>query len=579
MTQNGKPSKRQPGIPEPPDSTPTMNAEQLKELSRLREKYLDIVANVEQTRSAFMQQYLDPRRDLNKECGYPEAASGITPDFYRKLWDEEGVATRVVNIMPDECWQVVPEVYEDEDEKTDTEFEKAWKELSSSLRSKSWYEDKDCLPIWEHLHRVDKLSGIGRFGVLLLGFDDGKPLFQPVDGVTLDSNNAISIAGFDMDTKEVKQIPLSLEGTDSQYTGTQFAPYQPPGKSKKGTKLLFLRAFDESLVQIVRYEADVTNPRFGMPVMYKITFNDPKQQHSGVGLPLATMMVHWSRVIHVADRLGSSEIFGVPRMGPSLHRLLDLAKLYGGSAEMYWKGAFPGISFETHPQLGGQVELDAEGIRDQLYQYQNDLQRFLLTTGMSAKTLSPQVVDPTQQVETQIQAVCIEVGIPQRIFMGSERGELASSEDQKAWKGRVHFRQTMYLTPRVIVPLVDRLIMVGVLPEPKSFRVRWPSMSSLTDTEKATIAQQLTTALSTYVSGGVEQIMVLRDYLVNILGMDSDVAEQIVENAMEQAEEDAMTPAAQPQEPGFDENGDPIPLQQGEDDGQEPPIDETDEDQ
>ena len=521
--------------------SPTMNVEQQKEFGKLLDRYQDIVHNLQTSRQAFFNQYLDPRRDLNKECGYPASTYSITPDFYRNLYDSEGIPRRVVDVLPQECWQVQPEIYEDEDEGNDTEFEKAWRELASSLRVKSWYEDESCTPIWEALKRADELSGIGHFGVLLLGFSDGKALSDPVDGVTQDSGNLVSVAGFDQDNKAQPVIPLSLEGTDVQYQGTQFAPNSPAGETKNGLQLSFIRAFDESLVQIVRYEANVNNPRFGLPVMYKITFNDPRQQHTGVGLPLATLMVHWSRVIHIADRLGSSEVFGTPRMQPSLHRILDLCKLYSGSAEMYWKGAFPGISFETHPQLGGEVNVDAESIRSQMYEWQNDLQRFLLTTGMSAKTLSPQVVDPSPQIETQLQALCIEIGIPQRIFMGSERGELASSQDAKTWGMRVNFRQVMYLTPKVVVPFIDRLIMCGVLPEPESYNVRWPMIDAMTETEKATTAQQLTMALSSYVSGGVEAAITLQDYFVHILGMDSALAEQLVENAMSQEPEDSAT--------------------------------------
>src|SRR6185312_3650467 len=159
--------------------------------------------------------------------------------------------------------------------------------------------------------------------------------------------------------------------------------------------------------------------------------------HTGIGLPLATVRVHWSRVIHIADNLRNSEIFGVPRMQPVYNRLLDLRKLYGGSAEMYWAGAFPGLSLETNPQLGGDVLIDQSAVRSMMGQYRNGLQRYLQLTGMSAKVLSPTVVDPTQQVDKQIEAICIELTIPVRVFKGSERGELASNQDDSTWNDRV----------------------------------------------------------------------------------------------------------------------------------------------
>jgi len=153
-------------------------------------------------------------------------------------------------------------------------------------------------------------------------------------------------------------------------------------------------------------------------------------------------------------------------MRPVLNRLLDLQKIYGASAEGYWQAAFTGLSLETHPQLGGDVTIDASDVRNQLENYVNSLQRYLALTGMSAHTLAPTVSDPSSQIDKHIEAICIQLGIPKRVFMGSERGELASSQDDASWNDRLKQRQNGYLTPRVIVPFVDRLISVGVLPEP-----------------------------------------------------------------------------------------------------------------
>lgn len=444
---------------------------------------LETVNNVMTSRSQFINQFLDPRRNIDKECGYPETGS-ITPQIYRKLYDRESIATRVVQVMPQESWQHTPEVYEDEDTETETPFERAWDELAQSLRGDSHYKSEEGSPIWEHLKRADMLSGIGHFGCLLMGFNDGKQLWEPLDKVPPDGF-AKDITGVDtsgskdtqtLEAKKTQEVAYGsvtgAVGTDAQYTGGQYNPANPmalmQGDKNSKLTLIFLRAFDESLVQIVQYEADISNPRFGQPVMYMITLNDPREQHTGVGLPLATVRVHWSRVIHLADNLGSSEIFGVPRMRPVFNRLLDLMKLYGGSAEMYWRGAFPGLSIETHPQLGGDVVIDAEKTRSMLERYENTLQRYIQLSGMTAKSLAPQVVDPTPQIDTQLQAICILIGIPLRIFMGSERGELASSQDDDTWNGRVNERQNNYLTPRVIVPFVDRLILIGVLPIPNS---------------------------------------------------------------------------------------------------------------
>ena len=453
----------------------------------------DMALNALLSRQEFLKNFLDERRDIDDECGYPKT-NELNAAHYRMLYDREGVATRVVTVLPEESWSSGPKVFEDDDVDTETAFEKAWKDLAKSLRGDSSYESEESNPIWEFLKRVDILSGIGHFGVLLLGFDDGEDMSQPVELVT-----------------EKQQ-------------------------SKK-RKLLYMRAFDESLVQITRYENDKNDARYSHPNMYQITMSDLDNRHGGIGVEQATLDVHWSRIVHVADSLGSSEIFGVPRMRPVYNRLYDLRKLYGGSAEMYWRGAFPGLSFETNPQNAGDTEIDLAATRAAAENYMNTLQRYLINDGMTVKSISPQMSDPTSQIDTQINAICILLGIPKRIFEGSERGELASSQDAGSWARRMATRQDMYLTPRIIVPFVDRLIQAGVLPRPKQFNVVWGDMAEATDMEKADLAVKQTEALAKYVGGGVDTLFEPMSYLTRILGLEEDEAEAVLKASVKHIEE------------------------------------------
>lgn len=454
--------------------------------ARQVDRFEEMVANVWQSRNEFFSRYFGPRNNLFEECNYPDV---VLANFYRDMYDRFGIAERVVQLMPKECWQVTPMVYEDEDSENVTEFEQAWDELAKSIVNvgdKSWHQDEEGSLIWNYLLRADILSRISTFGIIMLGLDDGKLLEQPAAGVSPDGAPK-DISGIsEMQSKDIYGgvIPQRLEfpfaastmGTDAQYFQTQFSPMAPDTKGvdskvpkgAKKPKLLFLRVFDESLVQVVQYESSIYSPRFGQPIMYQVTMNDPRQPHTGIGLPLATVRVHWSRVIHVAEVTDMpSEIFAKPAMRPVLNNLLDLRKIYGASGEGFWKQAFAGLSLETHPQLGGDVIVDQNAVSDMMGNYYANLKRWLLLTGMSAKTLAPAVTDPTSQVQVQIEAICIELGCPVRVFKGSERGELASTQDDSSWNDRIRHRQKTYITPRIIVPFIDRLIALGILPEPK----------------------------------------------------------------------------------------------------------------
>lgn len=478
------------------------------------------------SRRDLVNQAMDPRRNIDDECGYPSGPH-VPIELYRHLYDRWAIPNRVVQVMAKESFQQQPTIYETEDPDEITPFEEGWDNLQpNSTSGQSWHQDEKGSNIWDLIVRADINSGIGHFGIILLGIDDGRPLQDPVDGVITAAtanmrdcppaqeemsrligersityeqvtvgkqvfNGKMVVNGWGYRPTQREQAywdqvsklttnekvydnglteSQSLLGTDAQYFGPQSYGTSSKGEtltpSKKERKLVFIRTFDESMVQIIRYEWNINNPRFGMPIMYSVTFNDPRAQFSGVGLPMTTMYVHWTRVIHLADNLGSSEVFGTPRMQPVLNHCLDLRKIYAADGESYWRNAFMKLSFETHPTMGGDVVIDEQKFQDTMENAMNGGQQWWWTSGLTAKSIAPMVSDPTPHIAAHIEAICIQLGIPVRVFKGSERGELASSQDDASWNDRLRHRQDNYISPRILVPLVDRLIMVGVLPQP-----------------------------------------------------------------------------------------------------------------
>lgn len=439
-----------------------------------------LVQNVLLERQAWLRKLLDPRRDLDKECGHPQ---DVSVDDYKREFLRGDIAARVVSLFPEESWSDSPQVFETEDEK-ETEFETAWEELEEALN------------LYSMLQRVDILSGIGKFGILLLGTDDGLPLSEPAPGV----------------------------GEDGE----------PAGKVE--LELLFVRAFDEALVTVKSLESNITNPRYGLPTFYQVQFTD-----TALGLPVTApsqsvtlQEVHWSRVIHVADNRTSSEIFGLPRMEKVFNRLLDVKKIAGGSGEMFWKGGFPGISLETMPTVEGmEIEFDVEATKAQLEKYMNGLQRYIATTGMRANSLNVQVADPGPHLEVQMRLIATAMGVPWRVFIGSEAAQLASEQDSKAWNKRINRRRQEYLNPFILNPFIRRLVMFGVLPEPKEIIIKWPDLNTLGDLDKSTVAEKRSNALAKYVQAGVDTLIPPFHYLTQILGMKDDEARAIIDAAGE----------------------------------------------
>lgn len=463
-------------------------------------------------RREVLQHLIDPKRDIDKECGYPVDPS---IDDYRLLYDREGIATRVVDVFPEESWADDPEVLEEQGGDF-TDWEETWNDLVDEFN------------IYDELLRVDCISGIGSFGILLIGIDDGKALNLPVDGIDLRTGKR----------------------------ATENAPER---------NLLYLRPLDQSVVTISQFESDRTHPRYGQPVMYQVNMsNDKNGATAAVGTATAStpelqsMDVHWTRVIHVADNRKNSRVFGVPRMKRVFNRLYDLRKLLGGAGEMFWKGGFPGLAFETQPDAAAQGPLTKEEkktLREEISDYQNGMQRFLALSGMTAKSLAPQVADPSNHFETNIKSICTSLGVPYRIFMGTEEAQLAGAQDKKAWNKRLQKRRTKYVEKGILRPFVDRLIAMGVLAPVERYQVYWPDLETPDAKTKADVAAAFTRALAAYVSGGVDTMILPLDYLTNFCGMDTETATDLLERAVGNVDE--KLPDDEPDPADGDPNADP----------------------
>ena len=617
-------------------------------------EFLGMVQNEFLSRGAFINRWMDPRRDYNRECGYPETYE-LTSEKWMDYYERHPIACRVVELFPTECWQITPDLYEEDDPNVTTPFEQGFKDLAIALRGQNSYykpEEEIVHPLWEYCKRIDILSGIGQFGVMLLGFDDGLSLNQPVDGweeqtvgnitwneqgliglqkalgdlakhlsitdisitdngqivfnkpydeedpnveeevedpkakgngkpIKKPTDKAVDKKITDKENMQSSKSPFPPEPSDSkggsQPSAAAFGninpqqgkyrdpmdtsgqndikpygdqqpefgavetkennPPDPNAQQGTGRKLLYIRVFPENLIQIMQYEQNMASPRFGQPTMYRVTLNDPMQQQTGVGLPLSTIEVHYSRIIHIADvgaNAVSSEIFAAPRMRPVLNQLIDLQKILGACGEGYWKNAFATLAAETHPSLGGDVTIDSADLREQMKKWRDSLDRVLAATGVTWKTISPQVVDPNSYVQNELNAICIKLACPLRVFMGSEMGVLASGQDSIAWSFRVMERRKNYLTPRLIVPLIDRLIRVGVLPAPtEGYTVSWDDTQKLTPTEQAQVGGAVTGAIATYISGQCDQLIEPVTWLTDVMGWDRDKAQSAVDATME----------------------------------------------
>jgi hypothetical protein len=404
-------------------------------------------------------------RDLEFDCGYEK---NPTIKYYKELHDRNEVANRVNYIWPDECWAAYPELYETE-EARNTPFEKRWLQIQKRVSP------------WHYLHRADRQSRIGNYGGLLLGLDDGRPLSKP---------------------------PLGVNARTGKLR-----------KSGRALDLLYLRAFNQSCFEILELEQDDASPRYMQPKTYRLTQNSIDTDSDIPAIAFEDTKVHWTRVIHLADNREGSDVFGVPSCRPVLNRLSDIRKVAGSSAEMFWRAGFPIMMFQTDPDITGEAAIDEEAVKNEVRNLVLNMQRYLTAVGGRWEALQMQIADPSPNLTQQLTLLCACIGVPLRIFLGSESGHLASTQDAGTWKERLRGRQTNYLEPMVVNPFVDRLMDFGILPRVPSYIVSWRDLKTLGDKDRSEVALKITQALMQYVTGDVQQVLPKKFLYSTVLGL------------------------------------------------------------
>jgi hypothetical protein len=213
---------------------------------------------------------------------------------------------------------------------------------------------------------------------------------------------------------------------------------------------------------------------------------------------------------------------------------MDLEKLTGGSAEMFWRGARPGYQGKIDPEYMLSDD-EKEGLRVKIDEYEHNLRRIIVQSGMDLQALSQQVVDPNNHVDIQIQMISAVTGIPKRILTGSERGELASTQDRESWFSFIGGCREDKETS-IVRPFVDRCIEYGVLPNAvDDYSIQWAPLFEESDKDKAEVGRIRATALKEYASNpAAEMIIPSEAFYRYFLGLDNEQIE-LIQEMQEQA--------------------------------------------
>lgn len=412
------------------------------------------------------------QRDLYQVLGYPQVLT--FQDFYAS-YDRGDIAQRIVDAPAITTWRRKPVISNDGDPSTFTEFEIAWAQLVQDRK------------VFHYLERVDKLSGIGEYGALLIGTDDVR-------------------------------------------TQDDFA--RPMARLRHGTKsILYLTPLTQIFAEVQTTDSDPASERYGLPETYAVQISQTNNLESQNTIARnAKIPVHWSRIIHIAEGLRDNDIYGTPRLKHVMNRLYDVEKIAGGSAEIFWQAAKRIMVLQARD---GYSAVDGD---DQLTEMMDEmihgLRRVIDVQGYEVKTLENSDVKPDEAFRVSLALISSATGIPQRILIGSEEGKMASEQDETNWNSRITDRQINWAEPTILRAFIDRMVKAKGLPDPgNGYVVTWPSLFELSDKEKAQVGLLNARAMAQYcgVAGGniefSQQVMPVEEFRDKCLNLRSPKVE------------------------------------------------------
>jgi len=384
-------------------------------------------------------------RNYNQIFGYP---LDLTPIQYRALYERGDLAARIADAYPNATGRERPEI-----------SAPGWDALEAF---------HDLIPV---LARLDRLTQLGHYGVLLLGFDDGARLDEPV-----------------------------AKGS--------------------ATRLLYAQPHGELTAQVSRWDANPKSPRFGKPELYLI---ESGVNWTGTGAGKISLTVHHSRVVHVAENALEQDSIGLPRLERIWNRIADMHKLAGASAEIFWQNVAQIIAFVASNDSEWEPA-ERDEMAKQIEEMQSGLRRFLRLRGVEPHQLAAglQGASPRDFVDIQLDLIAGASGIPKRILIGSERGELASTQDENNWAARISERREQFATPNVLVPLIDQLQFAGVLPENSEYEIIWPEADSIGESDRAAIGLQKAQAIATIANAPGAGLYLSDEEIRGLVGLEGE---------------------------------------------------------
>lgn len=294
--------------------------------------------------------------------------------------------------------------------------------------------------LWSVMLRADILASIGNYGTILIGT-------KVPEGSTKDIY------------KQPLEGPLTTED------------------------LLHLTPYSQNIVKVQEpLNSDATSERFRLPEIYQLMTSQD------------SLLIHHSRILHVAPNLVDSRWKGRPGLEPVFNYLLDLEKISASGAEGSWRMANP-LRHVDIPEDAGFDPRDKQDLEAEIVEVDHRLKSTACTQGgVKLNILQGKMPAFAPGAMYYIRLIAGAVGIPTRKLFGTETGERASEIDDDTLQDRVDDHRQFFAEP-FLLDAVNRFVELGILPEPSDdLSVTWPNRKEMRPSDRATITKQLADA-------------------------------------------------------------------------------------
>lgn len=363
------------------------------------------------------------KHDIYKDFGYPEQ---VTFDLSYAMYCRNGLAKAAVEETILKSWETNPEIWETTKAKES--------KLESDIRQR--FSD---VRIWQALAEADRRSMVGGYSGAVLRLADSKRFVEPVD-----------------------TVPGGLMGL-----------------------VEVIPAWSGQLT-VSEWDTDERSPNYGQPKMF--SFNEALIGKAQTVGQQRQFLVHPDRVIVWS---ADGTIHSRSALEPGFNSLLAMEKIEGAGGEGFWKNAkaSPVLSIENATDLNSMAQamgVHATDVADEMHgaveRYNKGFDAMLLLQGIKATTLGITLPSPEHFFAIALQSFCASLGIPQKIMVGNQNGERASTEDKAAWNAKGNARRNNVLRP-LLMEFINRLERFGIIPE-RDWHLNWADLTESSMGEK-----------------------------------------------------------------------------------------------